>query len=179
MTGFLPQEMIGNKVYEMFKNDCIPQLKDLLKMTTKTNEKIVSSVLEMKTINLQCICVRVVLSSFKNPFTSELEHYLLDVTAVPSYTRASAPPAFMDHESVPSGTVASSPVEDRRTHTYSTHSPQSDSLISGSEGDIDDPNNDASQAIIMSILEADGGLGGQLSGQNLSWLVSNNYNNQQ
>lgn len=152
-------------------------MKELIKMAAKTREKIVSSVMSLKTINAQFICVRVVLSSFINPFTSELEHYILDVTAVPSYTPASTPSRYSD--SLPSRpeTAGSSRVEDYRTHTYthtrSTRSPQSDSFISVSDGE-DDLNNEASKAIIMSLLEADGGLGGQLSGQNLSWLVSNN-----
>lgn len=179
MTGYLPQEVIGNKVYEMFKEEDISQLKELIRMTSKTNEKIVSSILRLRTINPQYICVRAVISSFRNPFTSELEHYLLDVTVVSSFTTAAAPPLFMDTDLPVSdrpGTAASSSrMEDMRTHTYtySTHSPQSDSLVSGSDGD-DELNNEASKAIIMSLLEADGGLGGQLSGQNLSWLVNNN-----
>ena len=164
-------------MYEMFKDEDIPQMKELVKMASKTNEKIVSSVLSLKTINPQFICVRVVLSSFINPFTSELEHFILDVTALPSYTPASTPPRYTGSVSSRPGTAASSRVEEHRTHTYthtrSTRSPQSDSFISISDSE-DDLNNEASKTIIMSILEADGGLGGQLSGQNLSWLVSNN-----
>lgn len=163
MTGFLPQDILGSAVFEYFKEDDSSHIRELLKLCSQTNEKLVSSLLKMRTVESGHICVRAVCSSFTNPFTSELEHILLNVTAIPSYTESTpylgSTPAPTDQPREPT-----SPCTTRTDDSGQSRS----RLMSGEEEE--EISLEASKAIMMSFLEADGGLGGQIENQNLSWL---------
>lgn len=129
-------------------------------MTTKTNEKLVSSVLGMRTVEFTHICVRVVFSSFTNPLTSELQHILMNVTAVPSYTPSEVP-------IIPKISKVGS-----RDSSVESSSVRADAAPVVSEPDTD-LNNDTAKALIMSILGPDGGLGGSVDGASLPWIFGN------
>lgn len=154
---------MGNSVFEFFISEDIPQLRELLTMTRKTSEKIVSPVLHMRQVNDEpSICVRVVLSSFKNPFTSELEHTLLDITAVPSARQAASldlPP--------PSIPQSLHNAEDAASKHTSQSGSYSCSLLSHTSAEDEEATKEASMAIVMSVLEADGGLGGVMDERSL------------
>jgi len=171
ITGFFPQDLVGSSVFDLFANDDVNRLKDLLHMATRTHEKLFSPVLKIQTTENSSICVRIVISSFTNPFTSELEHIVLDTTAVPSYTKVESSfstAAFISHMKLPKEN--SSDVSDGGSiHTDQTHS------VSAMDTDTD-INNDTSKAIMMSLLDADGGLGhldeDSEANPHLSWLTS-------
>lgn len=164
MTGFLPQEVVGSVVYDFFAEENHSRIQEMLEMCTRSPEKLVSPFLKIRTVENTTFNTRVVISSFHNPFTAELEHILLNVTAVASYINDDSDATPMDSSPTEGGArnTASSP---------STSSAYSDKAMSLSDGDADD-DTEASKAIIMSLLGADGGLGGQVAGDNLSWLLA-------
>lgn len=164
MTGFLPQEVIGCPVFEFFAEDDTNQLRELLRMTTKTDEKIVSPILNIQTVNHSPISVRVVLSVFKNPLTSELEHTLLDITAVASFTKSTATPS-MDA----GGPCKVSPAP--TAHETESIADSSTNSRAGSYEGEEDLRTEASRAVLMNFLGQDGGLGNQ-DGGNLGWPFS-------
>lgn len=161
VTGLLPQEVIGSPVFELFADDDTNQLRELLRMTTKTDEKIVSPILSIQTINQTPISVRVVLSVFKNPLTSELEHTLLDVTAVASYTKSTGTPSM---DSKPFNEIHS-PDKPHESDSVCDSSVRSTSSYEVEE----DLRAEASRAVMMNFLGHDGGLGDVDTGQNLGW----------
>lgn len=168
VTGFLPQEVIGSDVFELFMEDDLAQVRELLAMVSKTKEKLISPVLKIRTVDNCPLFVRIVFSSFINPLTSELEHILLDITAVTTSVQLSSP----------TPQPASSIIESAARHDdmAMSHATQacginSETFLSGSEPD-DDINDEASKAVIMSLLEADGGLGGSVLDEDLAWFCT-------
>lgn len=171
MTGFLPQDVIGNTVFDYFHDDgdCHNQLRDLLQMTTKTEEKIVSPLLSLKTTKSTSMAVRVVLSSFKNPLTGDLEHTLLDITVMPSHATYASAPLTMEFSN--SEAPNEDPCSPYTQHSSVTSASQSGVMFSGSN-DGEEMQGETNRAMMMSLMGADGGLGEPTDGNNLSWPYS-------
>lgn len=170
VTGFLPQDVIGNAVFDYFTDDDQSQLRDLLLMTMKTEEKIVSPMLSLKTVKSSSIAVRVVLSSFRNPLTGDFEHTLLDITVMPSDATFTSNPITMDcsHRNP----ANEDPVSPHTQYSSATSFSNSAALFSGSNDGDDEIQNETNRAMMMSLIGADGGLGGAVEASNISWPFS-------
>ncbi|KAG5264180.1 hypothetical protein AALO_G00273050 [Alosa alosa] len=177
ILAYLPQELLGTSFYEYFHQDDIPHLAECHRQVLQMREKINSNCYKFKIKDGSFITLRSRWFSFMNPWTKEVEYIVSTNTVVsvsmveggdPSYPQLSASPQSMD------SMLTSGDGPDSIGYPYSNNSLLSDSSHVGIDlmdepGSSSPSNDEAAMAVIMSLLEADAGLGGPVDFSDLPW----------
>uniref|UniRef100_A0A8B9R936 Aryl hydrocarbon receptor nuclear translocator-like 1b n=1 Tax=Astyanax mexicanus TaxID=7994 RepID=A0A8B9R936_ASTMX len=185
ILAYLPQELLGTSFYEYFHQDDIGHLAECHRQVLQMREKINTNCYKFKIKDGSFITLRSRWFSFMNPWTKEVEYIVSTNTVVsgstldgadPSYPQLAASPQSMDSVLTTEGKqIQILPTDDKaHSHNFLFSTPGDNSHI-GISDIMDDPgssspsNDEAAMAVIMSLLEADAGLGGPVDFSDLPW----------
>uniref|UniRef100_A0A8B9R8U6 Aryl hydrocarbon receptor nuclear translocator-like 1b n=1 Tax=Astyanax mexicanus TaxID=7994 RepID=A0A8B9R8U6_ASTMX len=189
ILAYLPQELLGTSFYEYFHQDDIGHLAECHRQVLQMREKINTNCYKFKIKDGSFITLRSRWFSFMNPWTKEVEYIVSTNTVVsgstldgadPSYPQLAASPQSMDSVLTTEGKqIQILPVLALSGGIYAPHnflfSTPGDNSHIGISDIMDDPgssspsNDEAAMAVIMSLLEADAGLGGPVDFSDLPW----------
>ncbi|XP_064482452.1 basic helix-loop-helix ARNT-like protein 1 isoform X2 [Ornithodoros turicata] len=165
LLGYLPQELMGTACYDYYSQEDVELLSECHKAAvTQTSEAVCTEPYRFRTKAGSFACLQSCWRAFKNPWTKEVECLVAVNTLLLS----------------PEVAVADSSNETKRMLTRDlskaaseeSESPEAElmaSLVQQRDIGGTDGNDEAAMAVIMSLLEADAGLGGPVDFSGMPW----------
>ncbi|MBZ3886289.1 Aryl hydrocarbon receptor nuclear translocator-like protein 1 [Sciurus carolinensis] len=199
ILAYLPQELLGTSCYEYFHQDDIGHLAECHRQVLQTRDKITTNCYKFKIKDGSFITLRSRWFSFMNPWTKEVEYIVSTNTVVlirgsspsscgssPLNITSTPPPDASSPggkkilnggtPDIPSSGLLPGQAQENPGYPYSDSSSILGEnphigidMIDNDQGSSSPSNDEAAMAVIMSLLEADAGLGGPVDFSDLPW----------